>query len=783
MKRPGLLLLLATVAGALIGWLTNVHLFFFVPGALFLLFLPQRHKRIALLVFVLFLLTILQARQQKLQPLSETRGAYFPARLLITQIGSRTDFTKNYTADLLLPNGTIPVRFQTAAGEEELLIGEIVRTRVQNRRPDRTQNDLFFSYGDYLLRSGEKGLLRAEGAVVSEGVSQALTHTVRRNFMLSLEQAARDLFPNDTAALMLSVWTGRSFLAQETQAGYRDLGIAHLFAVSGLHIGILFAGVQLVAGQLLGKNRARLLGLLLIFFYTWLIGFPVSAVRACMMAFVFVLARSFRKGHDPLTALFFSMTIILLLFPGSIVDAGFHLSAAGVASVLWVRPVFLRRMGYEGSPVLSSLAVQLGILPALLLHFESAPLAAVLANLLLIPLFGLMIGVATAAVLFYFLFLPAAQLAAAAAGGLAEVFFLLTDAIRDLSLPAVSAGRIGISEVLWAYLLLYLVLRPATWRSLPMSLQKGLLRACAGVWLVGIFLQSYLPASVFFIDIGQGDAALIRDAGLAFLVDTGGEVRQDLSDSFETILRPSLQREGVRALDGVFISHFDADHMENLAALAAAVPVRALYLPQGLSETEEAAAVLADVSAQGVPIVFLHTGDRLAVSGGSSFDVLHDARYGDPNDSLILRYNHEYGSVLFAGDLEASGEGKLSGDLRAAVLKVGHHGSRTSTTDGFLERVQPEAAVITAGHANLFGHPHEEVLTRLEAHEIPVYRTDMLGNLRILMTWRGPVFESYPVWKKSAGLWSLPLLFPIGIWSEKISRRYYAAHRISKITE
>lgn len=784
MKRPIILILAGACAGAVFGWMTGIRLFFFVPFFLIPFFLPRPVKRYAILFIAIFALTFVRARVQKQSPLTAMEGQTVQARIRITDVGRTTAYTKNYEGSLLGDDSVLPIQFQTDTGAKDLVPGEWIRVRAEIRRPDRTQNDLLFSYSDYLLRNGKAGLLRATGTITSEGISDDFRFLLKRSFVQELDRITGALFSFDAKLLFQSVLGGKTLFSEDRQAVFRDLGISHLFAVSGLHIGILFGMTRLLLGRFLGKSNARLAGLAVIFLYTWLIGFPVSAMRALVMAYVLVLARRFRQGYDPLTALFFACALLLILYPGSIADPGFHLSVAGVWSVIWVRPALLTRMNREGSLFWSAFSVQLGLAPVLLFHFGQAPVAGLFANLILIPLFSLMISAAVAVMLLYLLLPVAARILSAVPQMMADVFFRLTDALANLSLPVFAPQAAGITAVLWAYLLLYLALRPNTWFGLPKTDRSGLLRALFASFAVGILLLRFQPPTVLFLDIGQGDASLILDGGQALLIDTGGEAREELADSLENILLPSLAREGVYRLDGVFITHLDADHAENLAGLLEAIPVDTVFIPAGIAKTEEGRAWTDSISAGRSRIAALSAGSAIGLSSGSRIEVLHDADFGEANDSFVLRYNTGRHTVLFPGDLEEAGEKKLNIDLKADILKAGHHGSRGSSSDSFLDRVEPGLAVIAAGHRNTYGHPHQETLDRFRDRNVLVFRTDLEGNVRLRLGAGALQADVYPSLQIGlAELLSLGGLIPVAYYCRKRSKEYYATNCISKITE
>lgn len=787
MKRPVIILLSAAAIGALFGWTSEASLVFLIPFFLITLIANGEKKTLALLGSVVLLLTVLHARQLKEPSRTEmSLGTTSEMTAVITAQKNPTSYTKPYIATLWDgPLAGDTVLLQTQASQTDLRVGQAIRGTGEVRRADRTQNDGLFSYGDYVKRNGWDGIVHMRDGYTDLGLAPDLTLTLRRTFLEGIDRALNELFDQPSAQLMLTVLTARSSMEQETKDEFRALGITHLLAVSGLHAGILFGLTVGVGGLWLHKRNARIVALILLCIYAWIIGFPISVVRALIMAFVLVMARSLQKPYDALTALFFAVMLILVLFPGSVVDAGFHLSVMGVWSVIWVARVIAKRYpakSFLGALLQQAAAIHIGILPLILYHFGESPVIGILANLILVPVFGLAVSAVIPVLLLYFV-LPQAALAIAwIPAALIDAFLLLTGALSAVPAPAIRTGGFGVAHVLWSYLLLYIALRPQLLTALPYHLRRGSVIAACGALIAAPLLAASHPTTVLFIDVGQGDAILLKDGGYSFMIDTGGEGREGMSDSFASIVQPSLAREGVRHLDGVFISHFDADHSENLHALIESVPTDVIMIPAGLAETDDARALLNG----NVPVIALKSGDRLPLPGGHAIDVLYAAERREPNDSLVLRYQVGGTSFLFTGDLEENAERQiLDRSLQSDIIKVGHHGSATSTSPAFLDAVQPKTAIISAGYGNTFGHPHIEVLERLTDRGIEPYRTDSLGNLRVEITQEGYRITGYPSMRRDPVVLMVSMIgwIPIAGWVIREGRRTKsAAYRLSEKT-
>lgn len=244
--------------------------------------------------------------------------------------------------------------------------------------------------------------------------------------------------------------------------------------------------------------------------------------------------------------------------------------------------------------------------------------------------------------------------------------------------------------------------------------------------------------TIEFIDVGQGDSILIRGKEGNYLIDTGGDIFGQFHVG-ENILLPYLEKQGIFKLKGVFISHFDMDHCGSLPYLMDNIDIENLYIGY-VDEGNELYRLIKDKATEKrIPIYILKKGEFLKLASNTHALVvgpdkgLLDVPKREGNDlSLVLLIKHLDKKILFTGDIEREGERNVVESLKTTVdlLKVPHHGSNTSSSVEFLEKLKPKAAVISVGRNNMFGHPHGEVIKRYEENNINLYRTDKLGLIR-----------------------------------------------------
>ncbi len=597
-----------------------------------------------------------------------------------------------------------------------LRAGERWHLRLRLKPPHGFVNPGGFDYEGWLFQQGisATGYVR-DGAEARRLDASAGGHRLARGRQVLRDRIAALLPQQEPAAGLVPalVLGDRGGLTPNQWEVFSRTGTSHLIAISGLHVGLM-AGAVFIAvrwvwaccawltRRLAAPRAAAAAALLAAAGYAALAGFAISTQRALVMLAVVLLATMAGRTLRPLSGLALALLAVLLLDPSSVLAYGFWLSFGAVAMLLYALgqrlapPFAMVRWGQ------AQWAVALGLLPLLLFFFGRASLVAPAVNLVLVPLFGLV--------------LPAVLLSTglALAGGWAWALWpvaVLLNAGYDL-LAAIAAWELagftfgGRSVWVWlaagAGVLLLLAPRgvPARWLGLMLWLPLAVARAPQ---------PAPGEAQLTMLDVGQGLALVVRTARHALVYDMG----VGWPSGFNTgavVVAPYLRHQGVAAIDLAIVSHADQDHAGGLAGLAADVPMRRLLSgePQALEPL------------QGVAAEPCHAGQHWRWDG-VSFRVLHpDGPSAEGNDaSCVVRIETGGASVLLTGDIEAGVEAalvaKLGDALQADVLIASHHGSQSSSTAAFLQTVDPDWVWFSAGYANRYGFPSPPVVSRVSA--------------------------------------------------------------------
>ncbi len=600
-------------------------------------------------------------------------------------------------------------------------IGSVVRLRGYLRRSPGYANDPPADPGPWRMR------LKSGHFLTVEEPPAGLTALAGR-----LRRRAEDAFGAAAAsgrgmALARALLLGdRSRLPASWQAALRRCGLAHVLAVSGLHVGLLAVVLVLAAAPLPPPLR-YLPALLGIGLYLLLIGPRPAVLRASLMGLLALGALALHRPPQGLNALACSAMVLALVDPRIAGRLGFQLSVAATAGILVLAPVFAERWTAVPAavrrPLAAAVAAQLATLPwTVPLTGGVHPLAPVL-NLVAVPLLALFL-------LLSFAWLALATTAAGVAAGL--LVPLLDAAAWPVDLLArTPPGPAFYQPLAVAGLPAAAVGAVALWRP-AQAARAGLLAALLVLTGASGTPSAERPApEIVMFDVGQGDAVLLRDGAHAVLVDGGGWPHGDFGGR---VLVPALAAIGIDRLDAMVLTHPDRDHCGGLVDVSRYLAVAEIWSGPGWTGGGCAADLLAAPAGRW-RVLWRGEAERV---GRWDIEVLHPAagsRHGRNDRSLVLAARFGRHRLLLTGDAGAETERRLVRErpesLAAGVLKVGHHGSRSSTGDAFLRAVAPRLALVSSGVNNPHGHPHPRVLERLRSAGVRVLRTDRSGMLRL----------------------------------------------------
>ncbi|MBI4537558.1 MAG: DNA internalization-related competence protein ComEC/Rec2 [candidate division NC10 bacterium] len=649
-----------------------------------------------------------------------------------------------------------------------LAYGQAIQGTFRLRKPRAFGNPGAFDYSGYLASQG----IFLEGwspGPLEVGEATAGSPVMAEVFRLRglLLRRFGEALPSGQAALLKAMVLGdRSGLTPEMQEAFLGSGTYHILAISGLNVSLLAGAAFGVLRLLRVSGRfAALLSILLVTLYAGLAGAGSSVVRAGIMADVYLLALVLDRQISLLNSLALSALLLLWWNPYALFEVGFQLTFLATLGIILAVPAVEERLAAFRRPVrylLGSAAITIAATamtaPILAVAFNRLTPIGLLANLPVVPLSGAItaVGLAAGAGL---LALPAGLPWLTQAGGaLVDLLFVVTRwfAACPWGSVLVYTPTPGMTLCYYGALAGIALLLKEGPRSARIW-AGGLTAACTLALVSQVAVWLYPPPAddrvrLTLLDVGQGEAILLElpDRG-RIMVDAGGL----LGGSFDVgrrIVAPFLWRKWIGRLDVVIVSHPETDHVHGIASLLETMPVGEIWIGPAPAESVTAVRLAALLLQRGIPQRVVTSDSPPFHFGAATLEIVHPAprtgmgapagtRSRGVNDAtLVVRLGLADKAILLTGDLGRDGEAALlkSGrPVRAQVLKVPHHGSRTSSTAPFLRAVAPEIAVLSAGYRNRFRHPHPEIVERYRAMGVRLLRTDLDGAISVEMTPEG----------------------------------------------
>lgn len=544
---------------------------------------------------------------------------------------------------------------------------------------------------------------------------------------------------------------GSSRLDEETRELFTDNGLAHLLSVSGTHLVLLTSLLSLLLRPV-PRRFQRLLIIAFLTVYALLCGLRPPVLRALAMSSVLLFGGS---GAERGRLLCLTAAGLLCCRPLWLLDIGFQLSFAAAAGLILLLPACQRVLPeLLPEPIREALAVtlaaQLAVLPLEVYYFHQLSLVSLVSNLVLVPVLELAAQLALIGALLPIFGVYLLQ----AAGWLVAQVLVQAKFFAGLPYSTLAVGELPAYCVVIYYAWLALFADFA-WLQFWRNAERKLAILCCLLILSGTMLyqqQRSVPLACYFLDVGQGDCAVIvTPSQQVAVIDTGG------LKNFSTgsrIIAPFLRSLGKQKIDVLVLSHYDFDHVGGAVDFLRQVRVKKILLPNEKLTDESAdmqQKILAQAKAQGTQVCVAHSGEQFGLDAGVALamvDVPQQAVAGNEASTLAALVS-ERGRVLFTGDMGEARERELVLPERYDVLKAGHHGSRYSSSPAFLQQVQPQLTIFSCGKGNHYGHPHEETLERLRAVGSAVARTDELGCVKVVFDEGGIKCYSYVYNKKA----------------------------------
>ena len=729
-KRPIIYIFVLQILGIIF---SDTQFKFFVVGfvLLFFTFLVVKygeHRVIFILSLVIFLIAIFPVRPEAMPP--EVIGKECVVKGYISSdISTKGDVSSCVLNTTEINGINVNSKIRLSFNKDNKCFEENMTNYISFKctidKPNGMRNPGGFDYADYLYKRGIHGTSFIGKSVTincGERIYANILLVWGRNIRKIAAKRISESMQNENAEVVAAMTLGYDDNLDESyEEKFREAGVSHILVVSGGNVLVVSSIIFFLLKLLKVKRKTRVVFCLMgIFVFVMVCGFAVAAVRGAIMTAIMLISFLVLREKDSINSLVVSGIVILILIPYSIYDVSFLLSFISVLSIIAINPIVMNKFSLKVPKALAtalsvSISVQIGTIPIVIYYFNTLNPISIISNVVIAPLFTIIppIGIGLA------VFGSALSFSSFFVNSIVDMLLGIIDIMGNISSLLIPDPNI-FCIIIYYIGIVIIFFKIKKFKVINLFL---------------VFLISYalllLPyyfnnsnSTIYFLDVGQGDSIFIQtDSGKNILIDGGGKESDDSAGkkTADNVLIPFFMSKGVTKLDYVFITHDHADHYGGVEGLGGRIKMNKIFLPHQYSlERRE------NLTGE---IVELETYDKVMLSEHFSFEVYNpdskDETLTSNNTSLVLKLGYKNLSVLFTGDLEEEGENKLSG-IDADILKVGHHGSKTSSSENFLEKIKAKTAVISVGK-NSFGHPSGEVLDRLEKSGMDIYRTDQMG--------------------------------------------------------
>ena len=664
----------------------------------------------------------------------------------------------NYTFTIRTKDDYFLVNLKKNKEEISLKYGDKLQISGEYQEPNKARNYKGFDYKNYLKTNKIYGIIRVDSYANitikhQKNLSnfKLLIHKIREK----LKQNIQELLTKETYALGIGILIGdNSRINEKIVEDFKNSNLSHMLAVSGAHINYVVLTVSILfTKKRAGIKAQRVVTIMMMLFFMELTQMTSSVVRAGISCIIYMLASLLYRKADVINAMAISTLLILLNNPFKLFDIGFQLSYAGTLGIILFCkliniPLKNKLLKYLKDSIIISISANIFIIPIMMYQFNTISLTFILSNLLAGPLLGISIILEIIVLLISFMSINIAAIPAKVLNILLILIINIANWFSNIEISKIYVITPQIISIVAYYLICAAII-------LKKKNRKIIVIIMLTVLIINLF-PTPKKLRINFIDVGQGDSTLIRtETNKVILIDSGGSTASSSFDVGNKVLLPYLLDRRIKKIDFIIVSHFDADHCQAFETVIDNINVRKVVVCKQSMITQEYLNIINKCKKKNIKIIVVERGDKLKIDKRTEFEILHpgerfldDGKGGLNANAIVCKMNYKLNngkifSILFTGDIEVEAEKELEQvygkKLKADILKVAHHGSKTSSREEFIKLVSPKIALIGVGENNKFGHPADITLERLEKENIKVYRTDQMGEVSITINKNGEI--------------------------------------------
>lgn len=763
MKRPLLIAAIAYINGILIGVYLSKSIPLFVILSIIVSLITSFKKntyRNAICMYLIFMcISSIYVYNKNLNYESKYKK-YDNKNISIegTIISDIEEKEYNYTFTIRTKGDYFLVNLKKNKEEISLEYGDKLQISGEYQEPNKARNYKGFDYKNYLKINKIYGIIRVDlytNIIIKHQKNlsnfKLLIHKIREK----LKQNIQELLTKETYALGIGILIGdNSRINEKIVEDFKNSNLSHMLAVSGAHINYVVLTVSILfTKKRAGIKAQRVVTIMMMLFFMELTQMTSSVVRAGISCIIYMLASLLYRKADVINAMAISTLLILLNNPFKLFDIGFQLSYAGTLGIILFCkliniPIKNKLLKYLKDSIIISISANIFIIPIMMYQFNTISLTFILSNLLAGPLLGISIILEIIVLLISFMSINIAAIPAKVLNILLILIINIANWFSNIEISKIYVITPKIISIVAYYLICAAII-------LKQKNRKIIVIIMLTVLIINLF-PTPKKLRINFIDVGQGDSTLIRtETNKVILIDSGGSTASSSFDVGNKVLLPYLLDIRIKKIDFIIVSHFDADHCQAFETVIDNINVEKVVVCKQSMITQEYLNIINKCKKENIKIIVVERGDKLKIDKRTEFEILHpgerfldDGKGGLNANAIVCKMNYKLDngkvfSILFTGDIEVEAEKELEQvygkKLKADILKIAHHGSKTSSREEFIKLVAPKIALIGVGENNKFGHPADITLERLEKEKVKVYRTDQMGEVSITINKNGRI--------------------------------------------
>lgn len=715
--------------------------FLSIPIAVIILLITKNKKIIVILICLIISIGYVSILENKYSKISD-----MPIKEMVTIISDiqEKEYKKVCTAKIVRNNKKILINIKMSQDIPSIKYGDSLYIEGEFKQPEEARNYKGYNYKQYLKTKKIIGTVELEKVKILKSSNGSFIHNIQKYIRDTINGTLTD----EEGNLLLAILLGdKDKLSEDIQESFKTSNLSHMLAVSGAHVSYIILGLTYVLqNSIIGKKNGKIVCIIFLLVFMAITNFTPSVTRACIMAILTLFSSIIYRKSDVYTNISVAALITLIFNPYSLLDLGFQLSYGGTIGII----IFIKRIqekksnskviNYIKQMALVSIYANIIIIPIMMYHFNTVSFTFIISNIMASPILGIIVITGFLFIIASITVKPLTRLIAIFIKPILSILIKISQICSKLPFSNILVVTPYMFNVISYYaIILYCIKSKKN--------NKCKIIICLLIVLILINFIIYIfpqKLRIFFIDVGQGDSTLIITPDKkTVLIDGGG------SDSFDVgkkVLLPYLLDRRILKIDYVLISHFDTDHCGGILTIMEKVKVKNIIISEQAEHSENYERFKKLMIHKKIRLIEVKKGDKIKIERYSEFKILFPTSRllsENPlnNNSIVAQFNYNNFKMLFTGDIEKLAEQQIlkteKAEIRADILKVAHHGSKTSSIPEFIKAVRPRIALIGVGKNNTFGHPNQQTIKNLENIKCRIYRTDLQGEIIIKIDQKG----------------------------------------------